>query len=42
MQQACLQVTGTGEQLDTDLRTAALASAISHVAEAAHLRAIYP
>jgi glutamate dehydrogenase (NAD(P)+) len=42
MQQACLRVTGTCEQLNTDLRTAALASAISHVAEAAHLRAIYP
>jgi glutamate dehydrogenase (NAD(P)+) len=42
MQQACLRVTGTSEQLKTDLRTAALANAISHVAEAAHLRAIYP
>jgi glutamate dehydrogenase (NAD(P)+) len=42
MRHACARVTGTCEQLGTDLRTAALASAISHVAEAAKLRAIYP
>jgi glutamate dehydrogenase (NAD(P)+) len=42
MQHACERVNGTSQELQTDLRTAALASAISHVAEAAHLRAIYP
>ena len=42
MRHAFARVTAMSEQLQTDDRTAALASAISHVAEAAKLRAIYP
>jgi glutamate dehydrogenase (NAD(P)+) len=39
---AFAQVRGTAQQLEIDNRTAALASAIKHVSEAAKLRAIYP
>ena len=42
MQSAFARVRATADQLDVDNRTAALASAISHVSEAAKLRAIYP
>ena len=42
MRDAFAQVRGTAEQLGVDNRTAALASAINHVSEAAKLRAIYP
>ena len=42
MESAFARVRATADQLEVDHRTAALASAISHVAEAAKLRAIYP
>lgn len=42
MRDAFARVAAMAERLDTDYRTAALACAINQVAEAAHLRAIYP
>ncbi|HTW11281.1 MAG TPA: Glu/Leu/Phe/Val dehydrogenase [Solirubrobacteraceae bacterium] len=42
MRDAFTRVATMSDRLRTDYRTAALASAVSHVAEAAHLRAIYP
>jgi glutamate dehydrogenase (NAD(P)+) len=42
MRTAFARVRGTADQLGVENRTAALASAISHVSEAAKLRAIYP
>jgi glutamate dehydrogenase (NAD(P)+) len=42
MRDAFARVRATSDQLDVDNRTAALASAIAHVSEAAKLRAIYP
>src|SRR5579875_4079304 len=42
MRDAFTQVRSTAQQLELDNRTAALACAITHVSEAAKLRAIYP
>jgi glutamate dehydrogenase (NAD(P)+) len=42
MHDAFERVMAMAEQLDTDYRTAALATAVNRVAEAARLRAIYP
>jgi glutamate dehydrogenase (NAD(P)+) len=42
MRDAHERVATTAEQLDVDLRTAALSVAVSRVAEAARLRAVYP
>ena len=42
MREAFAEVRGMAQHLELDNRTAALASAINHVSEAAKLRAIYP